>query len=226
MPTKKLSQIISELPFDAKLVLLGGLVTSLSVFLPWYQDLDAFKTGDIFYGITGPLYLIGLIMLILGMITVLSIISKKWQNKILRLGLELPVMHIIIPAFNLFLLVLANSVYFHAKFGVNIMLKEFRFGMVFAFIGVGLMLIGGIFEYKKGGVKWDNLKGEAKPLIDIEETRKHEGVRRETVEQDAVHEHGYVKRDEQPVDETEPVEVEAAAQTPEDEAKDNRYPML
>ncbi|MBI5152728.1 hypothetical protein HZA39_04280 [Candidatus Peregrinibacteria bacterium] len=215
MPTKKLSQIISEMPLDAKLVSLGGLITALSVFLPWYQDLDAFKTGDQFLGITGPLYLIGLIMLILGGLTVASVISKKWQNRIARIGLELPVTHIIIAAFNLFLLVLANSVYFHAKFGVNIMLKEFRFGMVFAFIGVGLMLIGGIFEYKKGGIKWENLKGEAKPLIDIEETRKHEIVR----------EHSSVVR-ETPKDEiAETAETHTAMRTPEN-TNDDRYPNL
>lgn len=210
--------MISEMPLDAKLVSLGGLITALSVFLPWYQDLDAFKTGDMFLGITGPLYLIGLIMLILGGLTISSVISKKWQNRISRIGLELPVTHIIIAAFNLFLLVLANSVYFHAKFGVNIMLKEFRFGMVFAFIGVGLMLIGGIFEYKKGGIKWENLKGEAKPLIDIEETRKHETIKREVVEH------------EMPVVKNEPVRYGAMnniepADMPENN-KDDRYPNL
>lgn len=168
--------MISEMPFDAKLVGIGGLIIAISVFLPWYQDLDAFKTGDMFLGITGPLYLIGVVMLLLGIITILSVSSKKWHNYIARIGLDLPVAHIIIGAFNLFLLILANSVYFHSKFGVNILLKEFRFGMVFAFIGVGLILIGGIFERKKGEIKWDNFKGENKPLIEIEATRKHNEI--------------------------------------------------
>ncbi len=200
--------MISEMSFDTKLVGLGGIIMAISVFLPWYQDLDAFKTGDMFLGITGPLYLIGVIMFLLGIITTLSVTSKQWQNRIARIGLDLPVAHIIIGAFNLFLLVLANSVYFHAKFGVNIMLKEFRFGMVFAFIGVGLMLIGGIFEYKKDGIKWENLKGENKPLIDIEETRKHGEVRVEHG-QTAPHNVGQ--------------EIPTVA---EDTNKDTRYPNL
>lgn len=173
MPTKRLSQIVSEMPFENKLISLGGIITAISVFLPWYQDIDTFKTGDMFLGVTGPLYLIGIIMLALGAGTVLTMISQKWRDKVSRLGMELPTAHVITAAFDLFLLVLTNSVYFHAKFGVNIMLKEFRFGMVFAFIGVGLMLIGGIFERRKSGIKWDT-KGESKPLIDINDApRQH-----------------------------------------------------
>ncbi len=36
-----------------------------------------------------------------------------------------------------------NSVYFHAKFGVNITIKESDFGMFFAFIASSLLTIGG-----------------------------------------------------------------------------------
>ena len=168
MPTRRLSQTISNLSLEEKLIAAGGLITAVSVFLPWYQDLDAFKTGDMFLGITGPLYLIGLIILAIGVVSVLSILSTTWQHKIAKTGLDLSVSHIVLSAFGLFLLVLTNSVYYHPKFGVNIVLKEFRFGMVMAFIGIGLLLIGGIFEYRKGGIKWDKVEGKAEPLIDME----------------------------------------------------------
>ncbi|MFA6550256.1 MAG: hypothetical protein WCT36_02785 [Candidatus Gracilibacteria bacterium] len=211
MPTKRLSQIISEMPFENKLIALGGLITALSVFLPWYQDIDAFKTGDMFLGITGPLYLIGVIMLLLGTGTVLTMISQKWKDKVARLGIELPMAHIMVAAFDLFLLVMTNSVYFHAKFGVNIMLKEFRFGMVAAFIGVGFMLIGGIFERRKGGVKWDT-KAESKPLIDITETRQHASLNNNVTENI--------------VEEERLVDLETVTKQSENVDQDSRYPNM
>ena len=82
MPTKNISQIFTELPFEKKLLGVGSALLILSLFLPWYQDLDSFKTGDMFLGITGPLYLAGYSMLILAAINIAMLIAEINGKKI------------------------------------------------------------------------------------------------------------------------------------------------
>lgn len=151
------------------MVFFGSFIAAVSVFLPWYRDLDAFKIGDQFLGITGPLYLVGLIILTLSAVCFLNFVSESMRLKIEKLPVKVPFLYILVGAINLFLLILTNSVYFHPKFGVNIMLKEFRFGMILAFIGTGFVLIGGILQYKKRAVSFDDLDAKVEPLIKIQD---------------------------------------------------------
>lgn len=163
-----------RLPLYSKLLAVGSLLAVVSVFMPWYEDLDAFKTGDMFLGITGPLYLAGYVMLLASALSFSLVAFNILDKKAPRLPMKENHVHIAVGVLNIFLLILVNSVYFHDKFGVNIALKDARFGMTLAFIGSGLLLASSIMlENKKvSPLEFDD--GKLEPLIQLREQRNLE----------------------------------------------------
>ncbi len=149
MPYKRFSQRVREMLFDQKLVMTGAFLYGVSVFMPWYSDLDRFGTGFSFLGITGPLYLVGILFLVSGLVSLGTLFVNSVRQRVLNFGLEMRRFYTLSGSFLLFLLLLTNSVYFHENFGVNITSKDFRFGMVLAFVGVFLQLFGGLVTQKK-----------------------------------------------------------------------------
>ncbi|MCA9374099.1 MAG: hypothetical protein R3B71_00085 [Candidatus Gracilibacteria bacterium] len=143
MPSKQLSQIFQELPFEKKLLGIGSLLMIVSVFLPWYQDLDSFKTGDMFLGITGPLYIAGVSLLVMSVMNVALLFFEKTGRKLPYVNIKPSNFYFVSGIFAFFMLLLVNSVYFHPKFGINITLKQSQFGMFFAFIAASFITIGG-----------------------------------------------------------------------------------
>lgn len=143
MPSKRLAQVFQDLSFEKKLLGIGSLVLVLSLFLPWYQDLDSFKTGDMFLGVTGPLYLAGLSLLAMGAGNLVFMYMEINNKKMPLLNMKFSTFYFISGVFAFFMLLLVNSVYFHPKFGINITLKQSQFGMFFAFIASSFITIGG-----------------------------------------------------------------------------------
>jgi len=143
MPEKRINKIITELPFERKLLGAGALLLAISVFLPWYQDLDSFKTGDVFLGLTGPTYFAGMTILALA-IADMALLFIEATGKIIPLPSIKPSTFYLASGLIVFyLLLLVNSVFFHNKFGVNITSKDSQFGMFMAFIAASLITIGG-----------------------------------------------------------------------------------
>jgi len=191
MPTKRLNQIFKELSFDKKLLGIGSLIMIISVFLPWYQDLDSFKTGDMFLGITGPAYLAGVSLLLLAGMNLFLLSMDYLGKKISWLPMKNGVFYMFVGIFALYVLVLVNSVYFHAKFGVNITLKQSQFGMFTAFIAAGLITVGGYLSLQdKGAILKEFREKTQEPMIKVpEQDRKPEkGIKstqsEETVKED------------------------------------------
>lgn len=125
----------------------GSLLSVLAVFLPWYSDLDQFKTGTTFLGITGPLYLAGLLVLLSNMACLTAVIMKMRgldlrhvKENYLFMGSSV---------MSLFMVIMSMSVYFHPKFGINIADKSSGAGMIMAAIGGIIVLAGGILVSKK-----------------------------------------------------------------------------
>lgn len=143
MPSKRLAQVFQDLPFEKKLLGIGSLLLVLSLFLPWYQDLDSFKTGDMFLGVTGPLYLAGLSLLAMGVGNLVFMYMEMNKKKMPILNMKFSTFYFMSGIFAFFMLLLVNSVYFHPKFGINITLKQSQFGMFFAFIASSFITIGG-----------------------------------------------------------------------------------
>ncbi len=157
-----------QLPFYKKLALAGGLLMVLGSFLPWYQDIDKFKTGDMFLGITGPMYLAGLLVLVSGAACALISGVKLFSKSEPKLPLSEIQIYISASGLSILMLVLALSVYFHPKFGINLTEKNAGIGIIFSFIGTGLTILGAFAGLRKREVNFD-IDGEIKPLIDIED---------------------------------------------------------
>jgi len=151
MPTKRLGKIVHDLSFEKKLITAGSLLMIISAVLPWYQDLDSFRTGDMFLGISGPLYLAGFSLIILAVVNLALVYADFTGLKIPRLPVKKHVLYMFTGIFTFYALFLVNSVYFHPKFGINITLKQSQFGMFMAFVSASLITIGGYLSMKDRG---------------------------------------------------------------------------
>lgn len=176
MPRRTLTEQVRELPSEQKAVFWGSVAMVVSVILPWYSDIDAFRTGDTYYGITGPLYLVGLLFFGLGGVMAASLLHYGVRDKIEQIFSKLSNFYLMAGGFCLFLLLLANSVYFHPKFGVNISIKESRFGMILALVGVVAVFVGG-YVLRKRQVRYSqhsesSSEPKLEPLVTMPE-REH-----------------------------------------------------
>jgi hypothetical protein len=162
---------LQRLPLSLKLIGFGSFITIVSVFLPWYEDLDAFNTGDQFMGLSGPLYLLGFLVLAMAIGSFSMIVLRFLGKKLPNLPLEEAHFHIFVGAMSLFLLLITSSIYFHSKFGVNITMKEMKIGMITAFIGTLFVLVGGLRMNKEKGVSFES-EGKLDRLIDVEDQNR------------------------------------------------------
>ena len=143
MPAEQVTQMFKKLPLAKKIALIGGFLMMISLFMPWYQDIDSFKTGDLYLGVTGPTYLLGISLLALAAVNVAAVVMDE-------LGKKMPFMNVKTAKLNLwsgvaafYFLILVDSIYFHPNFGVNISIKQSDFGNFFAFIAASMLTIGG-----------------------------------------------------------------------------------
>lgn len=175
-------QQFGALPFSRKAILIGALITIIGTVLPWYQDLDLYGAGDVYLGITGPLFPIGLLILlssaIVGVTFALPLIGRRFP----KIGVEPSFLALLIGAEDLLLVFIARLIYLHPKFGVNITLKDSRFGMFLAFVGLIVMLWGAYVtrtQESKERLRAEN--APLKPLIDLPpQQRTHTPVTQRT----------------------------------------------
>ncbi len=188
MPKKRINQIFNELSFNKKLLAVGSLLMIVSVFLPWYQDLDSFKTGDMFLGITGPLYLAGVSLLVLSGVIPATMYLDYAGKKPWWMPTSNSPFYLAVGIFAFYMLILTNSVYSHAKFGVNITMKQTQFGMFLAFIAASLISIGGYLSMldKKAGIK-EFEESVNEPLMQVPHERKQSKVTKNFEKEGSLH---------------------------------------
>ncbi len=165
MPASNLKTRLKNLDKRKKLVLIGSVIAAIGVFLPWYQDIDKFRTGDMFLGITGPLYLVGLVVGLAAIGAFGLILLELLDKPKPKLPMKENHFFIAGAGLSLLMLVLASSVYFHHKFGINLTDKSAGIGMIMAFIGSGGYLAGGILLER--GKEMRISEGKLEPLIDL-----------------------------------------------------------
>lgn len=157
---------LKNLPILKKIVLLGAFFMTIGVFMPWYNDIDKFRIGESFLGISGPLYLAGFLVFLAGAASLFVIIMQLMEKSLPKLPLKELQLHILGSILSFLMLVLTASVYFHPKFGVNLTDKSVGFGMILAFIGAGLILLGSILSLRSKEISFD-VDGHIDPLIDM-----------------------------------------------------------
>lgn len=171
---------MQELSFDKKLVTAGSVLMIASAFLPWYQDLDSFRTGDMFLGVSGPMYLAGFSLLALAAVNLFLVYAGYAGIKLPRLPAKKHVFFMFTGIFAFYALILVNSVYFHPKFGINITLKQSQFGMFLAFISAALITFGGYLSMKDKEVILKEFREKtADPLIPVQERNPEKNIRKE-----------------------------------------------
>ena len=164
---------LKNLNTKKKLVLIGSLLTIVSVVLPWYKDLDRFKTGDIFLGVTGPTYLAGVIILLSSLLCAGLVGLELLEKPKPRLPMKENTVYVMAASLSIFLLIIVNSVYFHPKFGINLVEKTMGFGMWMAIVGVAMEMVGGVMVLRKNEVSFE-AEGKIEPLINM--SREQGGV--------------------------------------------------
>jgi len=171
MPQENMFDKIGKLSLGLKLVGFGAALTFMGAFLPWYADLDTFNTGEKYIGLNGPLYLLGFLIFAFAIASLCLVGFRLLEKKLPRLPLEEAHFYIFVGAMSLFLLIITSSIYFHSKFGVNITMKEMKFGMIMAFAGAISVLLGGLKLNKDKGVSFET-EGKLDRLIKVEDSQQ------------------------------------------------------
>ena len=140
--------LFTKMTGSEKIIMIGSGLTILSLFLPWYRDLDAWGKGDTFLGITGPLSVVGLIIL-LGSGTVFAKMLGRMLNRKIRLLEKFEHLSTYVAAENILLFVVTASIYFDPKFGVNITLKQTSLGLFLCLIGSLIVVFGDYMSRKE-----------------------------------------------------------------------------
>ncbi len=181
MPKPRFKDIVTSLPFEKKLIALGAILMVISLFLPWYQDLDSFRTGDTFTGLTGPLYMIGFTFLIIASFSLMFLVTDYLDKKMPVFHVKTSKIFLPIGIFSFYLLILVNTVYFDKGFGVNITLKQSQFGMFVAFVAAALLTIGGYLLSHERSTIMKEFQDETNATIiqmpSIEQSKPRENLR-------------------------------------------------
>lgn len=149
MPTKKLKDRLKELPLAYKFVGFGSVLGVVSVFLPWYLDVDKFNSGYQFLGITGPLYLIGGTLLVSFGLSATLVASRMFHKNLISLPIKEYTFNIGNAVASFYLIFIAYSIYFHPQFGLHIVDKQPRFGLLAALIACVITGYGGYLQRKQ-----------------------------------------------------------------------------
>jgi len=149
---EKISSKLKGLPKRHKGLLLGLSISSVSLLLPWYSDLDSYDSGITYLAINGPASLIGISALLLNgfalFVLLFSIFKKKdFINRKLVENASGPVF--------LYICVLLLSIYFHPDFGLNVTKKSLGFGAIIGIVG-GMITTYSALVFKKDELKHDN----------------------------------------------------------------------
>lgn len=128
MDFNKIFEKFKSLPIADKITISVSLLGIICIFLPWYQDTDSYNFGNLFYGLTGPMYLAGIFVLAAFAANILLVVNRHTVN---LFASKLPTFgsHLLVNAVILYNLALTYSVYFHNSFGVDIDLKQPREGL-------------------------------------------------------------------------------------------------
>lgn len=140
-----------KLSSGQKVTMLGSLLLILSLFLNWFSDKDVFRSGDTYSALGGPLYLAGFTMLLLAVLNLGLLVLAAWrQKRVAAMGESRQGKIQMMAGFvSMYLLIVINSVFFHPRFGLNILEKKPEIGVMLALAATVMICCGGYLSYRK-----------------------------------------------------------------------------
>lgn len=162
---------LMKLPTVSKLVIAGSFIAVIGVFLPWYNDIDKYGFGDMFLGISGPLYLAGIIVLLSGIASFSMIAFRLFDKPVPKLPLKEEQFYVFSSSVSLTMLVLSISVFFHNSFGVSLVDKSIGVGLYLGLFGSGIVMLGAIIALRNREISFD-VEGNLEPLIEVNEEHR------------------------------------------------------
>ncbi|MFT7183995.1 MAG: hypothetical protein ACI9QC_000321 [Oceanicoccus sp.] len=147
--TQRVKQGFLRLPTAKKLLLISSFTLMISAVLPWYDNQNSFGAGETYLGIQGPLFMVGLLVLGLGLANFLNMFLPLFGKNFARLRRKSGVLSMILGAQSGLLLLVGNTVFLHPEFGTNANHKATSFGMTIALISVGTLIISGWWAKRK-----------------------------------------------------------------------------
>ncbi|MBI2464135.1 hypothetical protein HYV57_04210 [Candidatus Peregrinibacteria bacterium] len=148
MFSRRFRKDVAALPKHKKLLFFGSLILLVSVFFPWYSENDEYLGNQIYYGITGPLYFVGITILILSVAVFFYNLLEIQHKKVPKLPLQEWIFSLIAGVSSFYLLLLSVTVYLHPRFGINLNTKTTAFGITVGFIGAALLTVGAMVQRK------------------------------------------------------------------------------
>ncbi|MEK7524483.1 MAG: hypothetical protein AAB588_05660 [Patescibacteria group bacterium] len=167
MTFARIKETFLRLPRTTKTLGIAAFLLFLSTLLPWYTDIDSYRVGDEFLGVSGPTSFIGISILIMAGFSIWIFSYHLLERRVPRLPMGESVLNLFVGAESLFLILLVNSIYYHPKFGVNILDKEPRFGMMLSLVSSLVMVIAAYLQYRDEG-ETKTEEGHLEPLIKLE----------------------------------------------------------
>jgi hypothetical protein len=162
---------LMKLPTVSKLVIVGSFISIVGVFLPWYSDIDKYGIGNTFLGISGPLYLAAIIVLLSGIASFSMIALRIFNSPLPKLPLEEKQFYAFTSAVSLTMLILSVSVFFHFGFGVSLTDKSLGVGVYLGLFGSGIVMLGAIMAIRNRNVNFE-VAGSLEPLIEVNDEHR------------------------------------------------------
>ncbi len=153
---QRIKQGYLRLPGSEKAIFIGSGLLMISPLLPWYDSMKGYVI-DTIMGISGPLFLLGILTMVFGGITFLHIFMPFLDRSFFKNSNVSKLANF--SGFEaLLMLVISNSVFFSSDFGTSATHKGTRFGMMIAFMGVALTIVGAYFA-----------KGKVRNVVEVKE---------------------------------------------------------
>ena len=108
---KDIKKAISELTISYKIIGFGAFIGFISVFMPWYSDFNSFNSGTSYRGITGPLYLLGVILFLISIMNLGIVSSKIVHYKLPNLKIKIENLFIGGGFLSILMVIIAFSIY-------------------------------------------------------------------------------------------------------------------
>ena len=147
--TKRVKQGFLRLPGAKKAILLSSATLMISGVLPWYDNRNSFGVGETYLGVEGPLFLAGILVMAFGAVSFFNLFFPLMGRNFFKLRRKSGMVSLLLGFQSLFLLIIANSVFYHPSFGTNLSHKATRFGMLIAFASIAFMVIAGYLANRR-----------------------------------------------------------------------------